>query len=235
MKLKAWFSLSVLLFSFSKAFTAPKQKTAPTKTTEYVLDFKSFRELPHPEKISYLKNLQDFVVKADFSKDPRLKVSLIELFLESSFAVDDQSPCIFAGFLMNMKQNRGGKWYCPKPDRGDCPVGKVPCNPLVFGKDPGSKGSRDICVGQPYSDATEQCLRASDKSLDAVVDRLDPKSQSYDAALAGGWDYFRKGVNSYCASPFPFNAQNCAFLLEQFRLIKEKMNPTYTVPDSGTR
>ncbi len=240
-----WF----LVFSFllgSHLFAQPAKKSSqqPRLAKKNILmNYGQFQRLQKSKKIIYLTGIREFLVRADFSKDARFKTSLLSLFIERSYAVDEESVCIFAGFLQNMKQSKSGRWYCPKPDRGDCPEGQVPCNPLVFAKkrdiqlsqipdvNKTSEGnetedateipSESICVGEPgvsskerFKNATEECASKSDQTLDAVVAGVDQKA----------WDDFNNDITAYCEDPFPFNKDNCITLTNQLNMVNYRLN-----------
>lgn len=220
MKLKVILK-AVFVFGFlisSMAFSKPA-----VEAKSNLLDYKQFIKLTRSQKTTYLKILQDFLVRGDFGKDSRLKASLIRFFIETSSAaeVSENSVCIFAGYLQTMKQAQNGHWYCPKPPQGSCEKGEVQCNPLVFG--------RNACVGKYYfPNATEECRRISTKDLKLITSYYDETYENYDPSLAAGWNYLQEGIADYCKDPFPFNKENCNSMQDQIKILKEEINPTHT-------
>lgn len=227
-KISQW----ILAFSFvlstaglaENAKTGKTNSTAPDRAKKMLLTYEQFQRLQSSKKITYMTAIREFLVRADFSNDPFFKTSLLNLFIENSYAVDENSVCIFAGFLQKMKRSGSGRWYCPKP-KGNCPEGQVPCNRLPFGTPHDFHTSefsdKDICVGEAwrpgqerFKNATEECAMKSDGSLNTIVAGIDKEA----------WKKFNDDVTAYCADPFPFNKENCVTLTEQLNRVNYRLN-----------
>ncbi len=79
--------LSALLIS-STAFSKASKTPIPIREMTYTLTIDAFKKLPVKQKEAYIKNLQDFMVRGDFSNDPSLKTSLRELLIANSVETD---------------------------------------------------------------------------------------------------------------------------------------------------
>ncbi|MEK6774216.1 MAG: hypothetical protein AABY64_09760 [Bdellovibrionota bacterium] len=224
--------LSVLLtgsIAFSKATKTP----VATEMT-YTLTIDAFKKLPLKQKEAYIKNLQDFMVRADFGNDPSLKTSLRELLIANSYAAEDSSnSCIFAGYIQTLTRDKGRR-RCPKPihtPTETCPESMVMCNPILFGK--------DVCISEPFNNATENCQDIMAKKEGSIKEIVSAVSTS--EASMREFARLHGDIDLYCVKPWAFNKKNCATLKRQtdaivaeYRLQPKRPAPAATDPASVT-
>lgn len=223
MKLKTSLNLISIMSLFVAMNCFAQTKTKPAQSTkEYILDYEKFQRLQVSQKVKYIKDIQTFLAKSDFGKDPSLKTSLFNLFIKNSYAQDiEENTCIFAGHLMTMKMMKNRHLYCPKPPPSkDCKKDEVACNSLVFGKAVDANGNqtgKDICISGPFDNATEKCLDLSGKPEDIAA------AISNNETLLSEWNTFQGRVTDYCIKPLAFNKKNCATLEIQTKALKNQM------------
>ncbi len=227
MKLKSTSNLIFVLgFSIGTPLFAQTETKPAKPQKEYILDHEQLQRLHLSQKIKYIKDIQTFLVRSDFGRDPSLKTSVFSLFLEKSYAAGSEpNRCIFAGHMMTMKMTRaGGRWYCPKPPVSkDCKKNEVACNSLIFGKAidlNGASTGKDICISEPFDNATEKCeglMGNVENIAEAII-----QEQRMPA-----WSYFQYEVRVYCGKPLAFNRANCETLADHTRNLRTQMNASF--------
>lgn len=199
-----------LFFVLSGANATEKKlaKNGAKNNSEFLLSLEDYLKLNKLQKRAYTKALRDFMIRGDFGNDPALKVSLISLFIEKAFAIQEGDPCIFAGNMSKLVLRKNNHLYCEKPDQGTCKEGEVQCNKLLFGD--------NACVGKPFDNATGDCLKKGSLmnafELTFSGDSQDSRDR-YDALV--------EGIRLYCQKPLKFNEENCKDLKAQISVIND--------------
>ncbi len=200
----------ILLSFLILSYTANAVEKNPTKNTaensDFLLTTEKYLRLNQLQKRSYIKALQDFMVRGDFSNIPELKTSLMNLLIENAFAaIKEGDDCIFAGYMKKLViSGISKKLVCEQPNHGNCKKGQVQCNPLLFGK--------DICISPPFKMATKNCQLESSLTDIVLINFNTSQSQDFYSSLVSE-------INDYCRSPLDFNKDNCNQLKVQIKEI----------------
>lgn len=197
-------AIFVIATIFSKtSFSAPANKMNMLKWSE-------LNSLTRTQQITYIKQIQEFFVKANKSEDAALYTSLWDALFPQSFAAYPAGQeCIFAAKVNVLVESNKtkGRYFCPNPGRGDsCKEGDTECG-LAFGK---------VCVTIPAgrsSDATKICKdnKLSDDAILALI-KKNPAE----------WEKYSTGVGAYCdgKTALNFNKTNCADLNVQNKALR---------------
>lgn len=179
--------------------------SAPTAKKTYVLNWAQLHKLSRTKQRAYIKKVQNFLVKSDFSRDPSLRASIWDILFPSAFSYAEGQACIFAGKISGLT-NMNGRWTCANPGPGSCTGDKeVECSPIAFGA--------GICVTPPFKNATEDCQKKSSS-----------EKKTPDKSTQAEWDAYVKSIDGYCngSDMLEFNRQNCDTLREQTGLAKSE-------------
>lgn len=220
----AVFALSTQSFAVENA--------AKQKKSILPLSFEDFNRLSQQQKEKYIKALQDFMVRGDFGNDPQLKTSLMDLFVQRSFATAAGDTCIFAGNFSKVISYKG-RLLCKKTAQGPCEKGKVQCNPFLFGRTKSSSHpDQGICVGEPFEGATASCQREA-----PLIDILKVIGSENDHK------HFVEHVikiKEYCKKPLALNINNCDQLKLQIDEVSDRysavnLKPTTTASPAAAK
>ncbi len=211
----------------STIINAQEKKSPKDKAqSNFLYTYEEYQQLNPSQKNSYIKALQDFMVRGDWGNIPELQFSLINLFIEKAYALQEGKPCIFAGHMTELiilipYQNR---LVCKKPDKGSCKGEKeIECNPLLFGD--------NICVGPPFKNATGDCLKKSTTFLGQKSNQ-----KNFDGVVVKKrYEDFLIKIYKYCEKPLSFNETNCTDLKVQIDLINKEYRKSLTKPFPAVR